>query len=210
MSDLNAIGEFPIGIGAIGDAPFNWEQTILSQYANSDIILTYLELLAQNLDANENIDNFYDVFWNIQTAVGWGLDFWGQIVGIPNGRILSVQSTPYFGFNEANDPNEFGWNQAPFYSGQALTANVSLSDSAFRQLIYAKAAANITNCSIMAINAILQILFGSSGICYVQDGLNMTMQYFFQFVPTPVQLSIIVTSGVLPKPSGVSVSVIQA
>jgi hypothetical protein len=68
--------------------------------------------------------------------------------------------------------------------------------------------ANISNNSIPAINNILMTLFGASGVCYCTDGLNMTMTYTFTFVPSDVQLSIIETSGVLPRPSGVSVSVV--
>ena len=40
------------------------------------------------------------------------------------------------------------------------------------------------------------------------DGLNMTMTFTFAFQPTPVQLSIIYNSGVLPIPAGVAASIV--
>ena len=206
MTTSNSIGEFEIGLSSIGDPPFNWEQTILSQYSSSTVLLTYLDFLAQNLDVTQNVDAFYDQVWNIDTATGWGLDFWGQIVGVS--RTLSVTSQ-YFGFSNADDINIVGFNQAPFYAGEPLTGNVELTDDAFRKLIYAKAATNITNCTIPAINKILRELFGESGTCYVTDGLDMTMQYVFEFTLSPVQISIISTTGALPRPAGVAATFIQ-
>lgn len=205
MAD-NSIGNFEIGVSSIGDAPFDWQQTIQSKFANSTNLLTYLDLLSQNLDSTANIENFYDQVWNIDTAEGWGLDFWGEIVGVS--RILTVTSQ-YFGFANANDVNIVGFDQAPLYSGQSLTGNVSLTDDAFRTLIRAKAAANISDCSIPSINAIMTTLFGSSGVCYCTDGLDMTMTYVFEFTLSPVQISIIETAGVLPRPAGVSATIVQ-
>lgn len=206
VQSSSAIGEFVIGVSQIGDPPYDWSQTILSQYSSSTILLTYLDLLAQNLDATNDVADFYDNVWNVNTAVGWGLDFWGKIVGVS--RVLTVTS-PFFGFANAADVNIVGFDQAPLYSGQTLTGNVALNDDAFRQLVLAKAAANISNCSIPAINQILISLFGASGICYVQDNGNMTLTYVFEFTLSPVQISIIETAGVLPRPTGVSVSILQ-
>jgi hypothetical protein len=45
--------------------------------------------------------------------------------------------------------------------------------------------------------------------CYVIDGENMTMEYYFAFTPSPVQLSIINNSGVLPRPSGTATTVVH-
>lgn len=204
----NAIGNFTIGVSSIGDEPFDWRQTIQSKFATATNLLTYLDFLAQNVDATNNIEVFFDQVWNIDTAEGWGLDFWGEIVGLPNGRTLTV-TTQYLGFEEASDISEVGFNQAPLYSGAALTSNFELEDDAFRLLILAKAAANISDGSILSINTILRTLFGASGICYCTDGGDMTMTYTFGFALSPVQIAIIQGSGVLPRPAGVSVTIVQ-
>jgi len=215
MSDLfpvspvpgsNSIGEFTTGVSPIGTIPpFPWQQTVISQYANSDTMLALMETFAQCIDQTENFDKFFDLMRNIDTAVGYGLDVWGRILGV--GRTLTVATVDYFGFDEAS-PGPQPFNQAPFYSGQAITSNFNLVDDAYRVLLLAKAAANICDGSTPAINQILLSLFPGRGNCYVTDGLNMTMTYTFKFQLSPVELSIVTQSGVLPTPTGVTASFI--
>jgi hypothetical protein len=203
---MDDIGQFQIGIGSIGTPPFNWEQTVYSQYAQSQIINQLLSDVSAWIDPNQSVDSFYDQLWNITTATGYGLDVWGRIVGV--NRVLSLVPK-YFGFEEAGTLGADPFGQSAFYSGPVLSSSYPLSDNAFRTLILAKAAANITNCSIPAINAIMRFLFGSSGACYCTDGLNLTMTYTFYFTLSQVQLSIIQTAGVLPRPAGVSYTIVQ-
>ncbi|PVX61226.1 DUF2612 domain-containing protein [Paraburkholderia unamae] len=186
----------------------NYEQTILSQFGNSPAILSLIDSFNACVDPRANIDVFYDNVWNIDSAVGYGLDVWGRIVGVS--RVLQVSVGAWLGFQESNDPLvETPFNQAPFYSGTATTTNYALTDDAFRQLILAKAYANITNGSIPSINQILMTLFGDSGECWCTDGQNMTMTYTFEFTLSPVQYAIVAQSGVLPRPSGVEVNIVQ-
>lgn len=186
----------------------NYEQTILSQFANSPTLLSLIESFNDCVDPSANIDAFYDNVWNIDTAAGYGLDVWGRIVGVS--RVLQVSTGAWLGFEEANDGSvETPFNQAPFYDGAATTGNYALTDDAFRQLILAKAYANICNGSIPGINQVLMILFGSYGGCWCTDGQNMTMTYTFEFELSPVQYAIVAQSGVLPRPAGVSVTIIQ-
>ena len=124
-----------------------------------------------------------------------------------------------------------------FYNGSNLTAIYELPDRDYRTLIYAKAAFNITNGSIPAINRILMTLFPGRGNTFVTDGYQgisyfgfreqqnaepfgqgvfyngetvatMTMSYVFQFDLSPVEYSIVATSGVLPKSTGVAATVV--
>lgn len=226
------IGSFVIGQSAIGGfLPFDWKDTVISQYANSPRLLAMIENFNGYIDQTANLDAFFTQMWNIDTAVGYGLDVWGRILGI--GRVIAVDSGTYFGFEEAL-PGSNGFNQQPFYSGPPSTPNYSLSDDAYRLLLLAKAAANITDDSIPAINRLLMALFPNRGNAYVQEGAVlpdvflgfeeaggdeiepfnqapffsgqsfqfMTMRYVFKFLLTPVELSI-VKSGVLPTPTGV-------
>lgn len=228
--DLDSgIGDLAIGEGQIGTVrPFNVWDTVISQYANSPA-LTYLVQEFQNwLDQTQNLDSFYDHIWNIQTADNYGLDVWGRIVGVV--RTLQVTVGSYFGFKEAT-PGSLPFNQGPFYIGQQLTQNYNLSDTQFRRVILAKAAFNITNGSIPAINQIMLNLFPLRGNCYVTEGNkpgsyfgfqeaqanpfntypfyngektpSMTMTYTFTFPLTPVEIAIVNQSHVLPKPTGV-------
>lgn len=208
-SGANAIGSFIIGVSPIGDiVPFNYWSTIISQYANSPRLTTLIGNFAQYVDQTANMDLFFDNIWNINSAYGYGLDVWGRIVGVQR-ILLIVAPGKYLGFEEAGALTVDPFNQSPFFSGGSSTSNYSLSDSVFRQLIFAKAMANISNGSIQSINAILTGLFPNQGNTYVVDGLNMTMEYVFDFPLTPVQIAIVTQSGVLPRPTGVQSTVVQ-
>jgi hypothetical protein len=202
----NGIGQFQIGVSPIGDQPFDWSQTILSQYANSPIILQWIDYFSQNIDPTENIDAFYDQLWNVETAVGYGLDVWGRIVGVE--RVIPGITQKYFGFQEAGTLSSDPFNQSPFYAGEVLNGNATLSDDAFRTLVMAKAATNIWDGSIPGVNLILRTLFPGFS-CYATDGMNMTMTYNFEFTLTALQIAILQNTDVLPRPAGVSLSIVQ-
>jgi hypothetical protein len=204
----NGIGQFEIGVSPIGDQAFDWKQTVYSQYQNSPVLLQWLDYFSQWIDANQSIDAWYDMLWNVDTAVGYGLDVWGRIVGV--NRVIPIVPTQYLWFKEANETtygNTFG--NSIWYSGQQIGAtNYALSDDAFRLLILAKAAANIWDGSIPGLNRILRLLFPEE-VVYVTDGQDMTMTYTFGFMLNPVQLSIVENTGVLPRPCGVSATIVQ-
>lgn len=235
VAGSNAIGEFAIGISPIGDIEaFNIWTTIISQYANSPILTRLIENFAEYVDPTKNISAFFDLVWNVDTAQGYGLDVWGRIVGV--NRELQVPIGDYFGFKEAADAETF--NNGQFYSGDPLTSSFILSDQAYRTLIFAKALANISSNTIPALNQMLLNLFPHRGNCYVTEGAKysdyfgfqesvnasgfnqapfyngesvarMTMTYTFEFALSPVELAIVATSGVLPKPCGVKATVVQ-
>ena len=113
-----------------------------------------------------SFENFFNQIYNLNTAEGYGLDVWGRILVIP--RQLSVAQSSFFGFQEAGDRT--GFNQAPFWTGfRAVEAVYTLTDPVYRLLLFAKAAFNITNGSVPAINAIMMNLFPGRGNCYVTD-----------------------------------------
>lgn len=180
---------------------FDYRPTILSQYANSPTILGLIAGMSGGIDPAADVDAFYEVVWNIDTAVGFGLDIWGRIVNV--GRVYPIPTGSYFGFEGTESD---GFNQAPFYTGQVVTQNYALSDDAYRQLILAKAMANISDGSIPSINTIMMTLFGSRGQSYVIDNADMTMTYMFDFTPTPMEVTLIQSSGVLPHPGGVALN----
>ena len=202
MPDLGAIGIGGAGTLVIGGEEFDWQATLISQYANSEHLYTWIENFAGALEEKSNIDALYDLLWNIQTAQGYGLDVWGRIVVI--NRTLQVLIRD-FGFAEGA-PDYDPFDVSPFYSGGRLTDGYTLPDSAYRVLILAKAAANIAFGSIPGLNHILQLLFPGRP-CYVADNQDMTMTYTFGFLPSGFELAIIENSNVLPRPTGVKVLV---
>jgi hypothetical protein len=192
-------------------SPFDPWTTVISQYANSPTLDALILSFNAAVDQTENIDNFYDMIWNIQTAEGFGLDVWGRIVGVSRTVQLPLIGTSYFGFNEAGSWQSFtgsvGGIGGTFFSGGILSQSVSLGDTQYRQLILAKAAANISDGSIESINEILLTLFAGRGDAYVIDGLNMTMTYRFLFTLTPIETAIVAQTGILPQPVGVAINI---
>lgn len=206
-AETGGVGVGAIGEMTIGTEPFTWEQTIQAQFANSPTTLQLIDFIAQNIDPTQIIDEWYDNLWNIQTAVGYGLDVWGRIVVIPRTIVGIVQ--PYLGFKEANDAARTPWNQAPWYAGEPMTnTNYVMPDTLYRRVILAKAAANIWNGSIASLNAILRMLYPNQ-IAYVVDNQDMTMQYVFGFQLGVVDQAVLSLPGLLPKPVGVYATVVQ-
>lgn len=181
------------------------DKTVISQYSNSPVLTQLIENFNTCVDPTVDLQQFYDLIWNIDTAQGVGLDIWGRIVGI--GRVLTVTSGVYLGMTGAGGASGETFNTGIFYSGQTITSNYRLTDEAYRLLILAKAAANISNGSVQSINAILMNLFPNRGNCYVTDNGNMSLTYTFQFPLQPFEVAIINTSGVLPKPAGVAAGI---
>lgn len=157
------------------------------------------------MDQTQNLDNFFDFIWNVLTAQGYGLDTWGRIVGVTRNLLVPGSST-FLGFQESgNDWTGFG--QGGLYGGQAVTDNVTLIDAQFRPLVLAKAASNVCDGSIHAINSILLALFAGRGQAYVADNQNMSLTYTFSFPLTALDTAVVRTSGVLPNPAGVVVNI---
>ena len=185
---------------------FSYRDTVISQYANSPRILRLIDDFNAWINPAANIQLFYDLIWNVDTAQGYGLDIWGRIVGI--NRVVTLSAGAYFGFAEADDNTETPFNQAQFYSGETSTANYSLDDETYRRLIMAKALYNISDCSIPSINKVMLMVFPGRGDCYATDGDDMTMTYKFTFPLSDVELAIAQTSGILPRPAGVLATVV--
>jgi hypothetical protein len=184
---------------------FNVEDTILSQFANSPVILSLINSFSSAVDPSANIDAFYNLVWNVETAEGYGLQVWGRIVGVTN--VLEIPGGVIdFGFEEAGDASAAPFGQGVFFNGTPATSNFTLSDDAFRTLILAKALANISQCNIHAYNTILMSLFPNRGNAFVTDTGNMQMNLVFMFPLQPFEIAILLQSGAFTPPTGVGFS----
>jgi len=195
----------------------NVEQTIMSQYANSATLVQLIQNMNGYIDPTADIQNFYNLVWNVDSAEGFGLDIWGRIVGLPTGRIIPIPGTSgAFGFQNDDFPPDwqnFGnINQpgtgGPFFNGEITTGGYRLNDGSFLTLILTKALANIVATTIPALNQLIQNLFPGRGRCYVLDKGNMAMTFVFEFPLSIVEYAILAFSGVLPTPTGVKFNII--
>lgn len=190
----------------------NYRDTILAQYANSPTITALIDSFNDCIDPAADIDAFYRMVWNIDTAQGFGLDIWGRIVNVSR-KLQITNADINFGFDEAftqvtADTGVQPFDQAPFYDGPLATQTYVLADDAYRKLILLKAMSNITDCSAPSMNRMLNFIFGTLGRCYVQDTGYMTMRFVFEFNLSPVNLAIVLNSGAIARPAGVSLGLI--
>jgi len=185
----------------------NVDETIISQYCSSPILVQLIKNMDTYIDPRVDINNFYNFVWNVDTAQGFGLDIWGRIVGVE--RTLNIPNADlYFGYNEAL-PGSYCFDEQSFRDGDTSTNTFTLADDAYRRLILIKALANITDTTSTALNQLLQNLFSDRGRCYVNDLGNMQMRYTFEFLLTSFELAIMLNAGIIPKPIGVQTLLIN-
>jgi hypothetical protein len=165
---------------------------------------------------------------NLSPAIGFG-------EAMPGWEALGWGT---FGLNYSWSVSNVNQGGGAYYSGTGLTSSYRMADETYRTLILAKARQNISDCSIPSINQTLLSIFPNRGNAYVTDGyqgvdffgfsesktaqpfgqqafydgqaLNnlMVMTYTFNFALSPVDMAIVLNSGVLPKPTGVAASVV--
>jgi hypothetical protein len=217
----------------------NLDSTIISQYYTSPIIDRLIGLYSEAIGTQNLFQLFFSYIWNALNpdnpnpapSPSWGLDIWGRIVVQP--RIVTIDAFVPFRWSEAGGQ---GWGSGPWADFPVSTLNFVLSDPLYLLAILAKAATNITDCSVESINAIMLRLFPGRGKCYVIDGGSGVFPAFrwseaggqgwgsgpwadFPSSPTtsmtmtyvfefPVtqEEAAVVQSGVLPKPAGVLAS----
>lgn len=172
----------------------NLNATIMSQYANSASLMTLLDAMNQYLDPRADFDAFIANVWGqlADDAVlnDYGLDVWGRIVGVT--RNLHIPA-------DIANPGGYSFTAGTY----------RLDNRSFRTLILVKALSNITSCTAPSINALLTSLFKGRGRCYTRDVGNMAMELVFEFYLLPYEYALVATSGAVPHPAGVKVSIVQ-
>lgn len=76
---------------SVPNTDFDVLTTVISQYQNSPVLLQLVQNMSTYLSQQVNFASFYAYVWNVLTAVGFGLDTWGVIVGVS--RLLNVSGT---------------------------------------------------------------------------------------------------------------------
>lgn len=215
----NVVSQFPLaGAHALpGDSvsylvsilqpTFNVDRTVISQYQNSPTLLRLVHNMSEYIDRRTDFAAFYQFVWNVDTAVGFGLNIWGRIVGVS--RLLQIPGgDSIVGFDNADVP--YDWtpmSEGRFAREGEATTTYELPDDAYRVLILTKALANIATTTGPALNQLLRNMFPGRGRAFVRDLGGMAMRFVFNFQLTPVEYAILTQSGVLPHPAGVFYSV---
>lgn len=173
-----------------------WEKTIQSQYSNSPHIKGLVEKFAEEIDPNPDIETFYNDIFNPLTARGIGLDIWGEIVGID--RLIEVDTEDFFGF--------FGSGLTPFdnspYYYEGATNIYRLEDEAFRELIFLKAWANISDATMPNIKYVLNQLL-PNGVLMIEAEHMKLRAIFLSYEVPAYSLAIFKKYGLLNLGAGV-------
>lgn len=184
---------------------FDPTPTIISQYANKPVMGALINYFAQWTCGAALFNPFFDKVWNLDTAEGFGLDILGRIVGAS--RIVNVpEQGVYIGFDGQSTAEN--WGHGSWYRGATSTNNVKLTDDTYRRVIEAKVLANVWDGSIPQANRILMLLFPGYGNCYMSDDGGMAISYHFGSALSPVDGAIAAQEGILPRPSGVAVTIV--
>ena len=142
-----------------------------------------------------------DVF-DLRTANDFGLSVWSVILDLPIFTHSPAPSAPIFGFG-ANNRNFGNGNFA------GLTSEViPLGTDNWRIALQMRAYQLHTDGSVPHINAFLRYLFGSQGVAYVRDNLDMTIDYVFDFALDPTLAFVLERYEILPTPQGVRDNII--
>jgi hypothetical protein len=174
-----------------------WEKTILSQYGASPHIKGIIEKFAARVNPDIDIEEFYKKIFDPRTAEGVGLDIWGIIVGAS--RYVEVNEENYFGLFGQNLKN---LDEAPFYYDKGTTNLFRLSDSAFRELIFLKAWANIADATMPSIKFVLNQLFTGGAVAIEAEHMKVRVIFLSYSVP-PYSFALLRQYGLFNLGAGV-------
>lgn len=171
-------------------------KTIQSQYSSSLHIMGIVEAFRQKIDPTADIADFFIKYFDPRTARGIGLDIWGIIVGI--GREIEVDENDFFGF--------YGQNLTPFdnspYFYEGATQIYKLADEAYRELIFLKAYANISDATMPSIKYVLNALLPNGAIAIEAEHMKLRI-IFLSYEVQPYSMAIFRKYGLLNLGAGV-------
>ncbi len=156
---------------------------------------------------NLSVDFLKHVIWQYSTAnklnslvsakENWYLanhqEFWQNWVT----QVLSIETATDFGLNIWGN-----WLQVP-RTYEINGVMTTLDTEQYRLLLRGRLFLLRMRGSIPEINEYLKLIFSDSGRAYIQDNLDMTMNYVLEFNPTEEQTAVLLNTSVLPKPAGV-------
>lgn len=138
-----------------------------------------------------------DVF-DLRTANVFGLYVWAKILDM---AITIEDSTAKTTNNWGFGRNHYNFGNGNF--GDSNTSTVVVTEEEARTLLRLRYFQLVTNGAVTGINKFLKYLWGTSGGCYVVDGLDMTCMYVFKFEVGSHLVTAMQYFDVLPRPAGV-------
>ena len=174
------------------------DATIQSQYAASPTITALVTAFNTRIDPSADIQLFYDCIFNVATAQGVGLDWWGRIVGAE--RNIRVSVGEWLGFYGSG---LLPFDQGVFFNGQEQDGIYMLSDDAFRQLIFWKALANISTADAATLNSLLAQMLPDRSVYILETDTVMQVRLVVETQLQPYERAIIENYGIIALGAGV-------
>lgn len=184
---------------------------IQEQYKNTNLEL-FLNELNKVFDKHtvNLISKIHKDIINIDTAIDYGLDLWGKLLGFPryvpvpanSGEVKSL----YFNFIKKD------FYKLQFFKENDNFTYMRLDDSNYRIILKCLLLKLSQDCTYPKINEYINYLFGFfGGTSFVQDSQNMRFTtYVFRF-EIPEWLKFVIDKyDILPRPAGVGMNYIES
>lgn len=185
-------------------------QALLWQYNTAPNLTAILEKKQEWYDVNQKEfwQNWINDVFDLRTANDFGCAVWAVILGLPLSIEYDAPTGPAWGFGPYTsggppDEGNMNFDRGNFQSLQPTPLPLTLEQKRIAlQLRYFQL---FTHGGVWEINAFFKRLFGRYGNVWVDDHLDMTMTYVFDFeMPRPL-LYLFNYYDLLPRPSGVKV-----
>lgn len=183
---------------------------IATQYQNAARFRAFLSALLAQANELEQVYQSLALITDIDQAEGVNLDVIGDIVGVPR-IITEAIIKEFFGFSGALLAQNFGEEGNPAIGGrfrdevEGITGSTVLADPEYRLLIRAKIVRNHARGTNDDVLNGLSYLFGGVP-CQVEDLGGMAIGIAIGRPITNIELAILTTIDILPRPAGVRIS----
>lgn len=167
---------------------------MISQYANSPKYVKLVEGIREQFNNYKTIQDWYNVVYNIRTATGYGLDWWGKI--LDQSRLISF-------IDDNNQKVEI------FLQGEITVDGITFSadeiENLYRTLLIFRAMSNIGNATIPSLEMLLNSAFEGRGQVYIDEVTTMQIDVTFNFYVNKLE-KYVFSTDIFPKPTGVGVN----
>ena len=182
------------------DYSVNLLNAILWQYNTGENLEALLTSKQDWYSKNQTdfFQGWYDNVFNLETVNQFGLKVWSIILGLPLHVNEFNNEKEKFGFSFFADIVNF--NRGTFFQGTSLGLSVD-EQRILLQLRYFKL---VSSGAIPEVNKFLDYVFRNySGYAYLLDGLDMSVNFVYNFDATSVLLNWIMEFDLIPRNSGV-------
>lgn len=178
----------------------NLKRVILWQYENTNLS----ELISEMQSVNHSLHGDFWQHWlefifDLTNSSSFGVALWAKILNEPISVNYNLKASEDFGFGEGLANFENGSFGVPFSEFEGLSTDLA------RKILLVKWFKMTQAPTVPNINRLLSFLFEDLRV-YLDDRLDMSIEYVFYDEPSWRLKWLILNHEVLPKPAAVSMS----